>query len=512
MAKIPTYQSGASLSPQMPVVPSTGEIMQEAGKALGDLADHFQELKNQQESNSAHLDLDKKLQGIHFQALDMAKKAQTASQIDAAGTWASDEITKSITESSGRISSESAREKYISQANFKGDRANMTLGTYLMQQQVDLGKSTALDRGDSIIDQYYSASNPQDKARLKDEFIDNANQAIKAGYFHREQGYTYIKTHLDKMAIGQAEHDLEIYKQDPQLVENFRTELNKGKDGKYADLTGTQRTEMLGKVDSAMKYANTLQKEKERYINHITDKDLTWKYINGTLTKDEVLKNYDKMTPERAKTLIKGIENSTYGTNPHANEYHEMMDYISDTKNSERDCINKLLDYETSGKLTKKETQSLTHLFYLPTEKDPVFQVREANLQNMLRAQEEKNGAHKGIGEKLGAFWKSLFGNKDTKAELMQRISDAKQKSIIPNEDLTSIAEKEKQKYISERRPDLNSIPEGKVKKTSDGFYGVKTANGWRDATPEEVSRYNQEHGLEEQPEGKGEKYMKGAK
>jgi hypothetical protein len=500
MAKVPTYESRASLQPVSNVAATAGqgEMIQEAAKGLEGIAQYFEKIKTQQETLSANTELDKALRQINFDTQTKAKSAKTTSEIDGFGNSAQDEITKAISETSGKISNLDARQAFMTHAEVRANRASTILSNFLMKQQLDLHKETLFQNVDGLTEEYIHSADPGERNNIKSEIKQNVMQAISNGGISRLAGYEYLNSHMNKMAEMQHEHDLELMKNsaNPQtLYDNIKKNITGD-----PELNDKQKIALQTKADSMLKYNDNLQKAKQQHINHIADKELTWKYINGTLTKDDVMNNYDKMTPERAVALIKGLDNSNIKTNPHAKEYNEMMDYITDPKNSERDCIDKLLKYETSGKLTKKEAESLTHLFYIPTDKDPVFKVKRMELEAMLKAQEEKNGIHKSWIEKLGAWWKSLPFNKEQKSEIMQRVADAKVKDASLNtgeQDLPAMAEREKQRYVNEHRPDLNSIPAGKVKRTSDGKYGVKTDTGWRDATTEEKQKYNQEYGIE---------------
>ena len=498
MTKVPTYESQATISPRtMPDAGTSGEMLTKIGQGLEGIGEYFDKLKIQQETLSAKTELDKRIRDIDTDTQIKARTAKTATELDDLSKSANDQISQAINETSGKIRDNEAKNTFLSHAETRAERANTIQNSFIMKQQINLGKDTAINRVDTIMQDYWHSADPGERANLEAEMKQTVADAVNTGYFDRTSGSRYLKTHLNKLHTGQIDHDIELMKTSDNpdtIAKNIRSNIEND-----STLNASQKASYQGKVDSGLKYADATNKAKKQLINHQTDKELTWKYINGTLTKDDVLNNYSKMTPERAKSLIKGLDSSTKPTNPHAKEYNEMMNFVGDTKNSERDCINKLLDYETKGKLTAKEAKSLANMFYIPTDKDPVFKVRQMKLQEMMSAQEDKNAMHKTLADQLGSWWKSLPFNKEHKAELMQRLSDAKDKNVVFNttaQDLTVMAQNETNKFIQEKRPDLATIAAGKIKKDSAGHYGAKTEDGWRDATQEEIANYEQEYGL----------------
>ena len=169
--------------------------------------------------------------------------------------------------------------------------------------------------------------------------------------------------------------------------------MAKGDKGRYSYLDAGQRIIAENKLKTGMKTAETTEKERARNINHQTDKDLTWKYLHGGLTQDDIDRNYNRLTPGRAATLTKGLIMGDVPQKSNPKAYGDMMDFIADKKNSERDCTDKLLEMETAGKLSKDEAQTLAESFIVDPGKDPVMQLSQRpNLPEMLKAQDLFSG------------------------------------------------------------------------------------------------------------------------
>lgn len=336
---------------------------------------------------------------------------------------------------------------------------------------------------------------------LKSQIAEKGNEYINLDVVHGDAARNHIKAVMGnlggnrlKTALGQADTATDPMEQ----VQHVEDELKKGDQGEFKDIPTEKRDAAFKEVENAKQRALKTSESRQRLIRHIYDKHLTTKYAEGKLTENDLLHAQNHMSEERFNMLSQNLLNYNMQTQANPKEYVKAIDFISDTdKNTERDCLNYIIKSENDRKLTSDEAHNLVKMFMIAPEDDPNMKLpQRPNLIQMLQAQEQKDSMSEKIRAGFGAFFKSLpFGHKE-KTELVSRIIDKKQETNTKNDDLSILAEKEKQKFILEKRPDLNSIPVGKVKRTSDGHYGVKIENGWRDATTEEIELYKKEHGL----------------
>ena len=477
------------------IAAQAGEEMSAMGDALGAVTEHFEQLRDKSEIIKQKTDAIRQMAQAN---MDAAKDPDLAT----APKRYEERLRQIVDETSQGITSPQARNQFKDEMQLHLETRSIAIQNMINKRSIDQAQAVGFEHMDELKTQYQTAAHEGHADAILTEGQNTVKSLVDSGAMNSEAAYKYLKEWKNDLHESLAVSDIESFKESPdgkKLLTNLLAEVDKGEKGIYK-LTLDQENKIKPKAEAALKYTENREKANIKNINHMTDKDMTWKYVQHTLSQDELDRNFNKMTPGRYKTLSDGLKKPDYSVKPHAKEYNEMMDYLADETHSERECIDKLLHYETTGKLSAGEAKSLTHLFYIPTDKDPVFKLRKLDLASMVEAQEQKNQQHNDIASRIGAFWKSLFGGHKEKSEIMQRVSDAKQKadsSGLPAQYITKIAEQEKQKYISEKRPDLNNIPMGKVKRTSDGAYGVKTESGWRAATTAEIQQYKTDNGLE---------------
>ena len=423
MVKIPSYDVSGSIA--QPTAPSpelaaqSGKSIEKMGEGLSGLVEDWQKLRDRDEQAQAQIALTKKIDDIHI-------KATQDPDIWGAGAKAQKEIDQALQDTSSMVNSPEAKEAYMAKAGMIAERKWMVINTHLMAKQSQQGKADDLNLMDLKGEDWLNAVEGKDKVAIEKEINDVAKESIAYGHSNPVAMRTHLKTFWRELYNKQIDHDINLNLATDNPVERMtiaQQELAKGDKGRYSYLNETERIAAEKKIRTGLKTAELTEKERVRNINHQTDKDLTWKYLHGGLTQADIDKNYNRLTPGRAATLTKGLIMGDIPQRSNPEAYGEMMDFIADKNNSERDCTDKLMALETSGKLSKDEAKTLAESFIVPPDKDPVMGLTQRpGLAEMLKAQEEKNDMSQQKRSWLSTQWQMITGyakgNKDKATEL----------------------------------------------------------------------------------------------
>lgn len=413
-AGLTTQQPRATMDPKQAA--TLGNEVQDLAQGLSSLGEHYKQLKNQDEVFNGKHALDQGLDKIHVEKMtnpDVHKAIETLDQ----------DYQKLVDEVSTKYVSDSeTRNRFKEEALLATDRRKSTLQTALYNRASQLYKGKFNDRMDHLQNEYLHTL-PNLQPIIIKEMQREAQNAINVGGVHADFVNHRLQTTINNLGAKQLKTDLSLADSAPDpknSIDNIEAELKKGDQGRYKNIPAERRDEAMRNVASAKARAVRTEKERIRNINHITDKNMTWKYIHGALTQDELDTNFNKMSPERYKTLSEGLLSGKISETNHPEEYSKAMDFIGDEKNSERDSLNKILDLEKDGKLTSDEAHSLAKMFMVPPEGDPVFKLEaRPNLAAMLKAQEEKNNLSKDKRTQAKGWWEALkehFGGRKAEA------------------------------------------------------------------------------------------------
>jgi len=397
MVKIPEHKLSSSsleLARANPELASAGgQMLEDAGKGLGSIAEHFEKLHDDSQSNKAEIALYDKLDKKHIELMQSDNPHKARLSLDG-------EVDSIINETSSMIDTPNPKEQWKQSASLMAERWKTTISSQLMNRELELGKSNLLGLEDSLAKQYILTGD-QDKAMIKAKMAEIMQRGIGNHYIHPEVGREYLKSLFDKLPVDVVDSDigLALSSDDPVgTTENIISELEKGNKGRYKDIPeGKEKLAMLEKAISARTLANKLVQEKTRNINHIADKQATFDYASGTLTQDWLIQHENTMTKKRYDLLTNNLRNKNMATQSNPYDFMEMIDFMSENlktndENSERDVTNKLIQMENDKRLTPDEAHDLVKMFMIPPDKDPVFKLpQRPTLEQYLTAQEQKN-------------------------------------------------------------------------------------------------------------------------
>ena len=462
--KIPAYEvSGETIQPTAVdpnVAGQGGRAMEKMGEGIVSLAEDWKKLKDRDDQAKAQIALTQKIDQIHI------KSAQDP-DVWGASARAQQEIDAALQETAKMVSSPDAKEAYMQKAGLVAERKWMAINTQLMARQSQQGKADDLNLMDLKGQDWLNAVEGKDKVVIEKEINDIANDSITSRHSNPVAMRSHLRSFWRDLYNKQIDHDINLNLATDNPVDRMKVaqdELAKGDKGRYSYLDAGQRIIAEKKLQTGMKTAETTEKERARNINHQTDKDLTWKYLHGGLTQDDIDRNYNRLTPGRAATLTKGLIMGDVPQKSNPKAYGDMMDFIADKKNSERDCTDKLLEMETAGKLSKDEAQTLAESFIVDPGKDPVMQLSQRpNLPEMLKAQDQKNDMSQQKRSWLSSAWQmigSYVGSNAAKgAELALQMNVWMGKNNSQSdEDMPKAAKEVIKKDIQVTHPEVNML------------------------------------------------------
>jgi hypothetical protein len=462
-AKLTTESPSAMVDPSKTT--GLGQEVASIGEGLAALGAHMEKIRDEQQITAGKNLLSKSLDKIYLEKIKDPDVWGQTDKID-------EDYQKAIDSASQNITSSEARDKFQNEAQLIADRKRTSLTMALFNRQSQLYKGTFTDRLDNLQEEYLKSTNLSDQEVLKKEMVAETKNAISIGGVNPAYAQLHLRKVLNDLGLKLLDSDLGLT-DNPKALDNIAEEVKKGDSGRYKEIPIEKREQALKSIDRAKTRAEKTEKERIRNVNHIADKTVTWKYANGTLTQEDLFKNATKMTKERYDLLSANLKNNNMASETNPYEFTAMIDFISDEKNSERDCANKILEKENAGKLTPNEAHDLTKMFMVSPDDDPVFKLSQRpNLNQMVEAQDKKNDIHT---EKAGWFAtlinsiKSHFGDDKKKtSEATKKIMRNYLADNTTARDTREWAQAQAKKVTNEdilqKHPEISKFPkEGKV-------------------------------------------------
>lgn len=233
----------------------------------------------------------------------------------------------------------------------------------------------------------------------------------EADRMEREQKKIWDKARMDHMA--------------EKYPKETGAELEKPDGGFFNSVDKEARAAGLEKARAEKIKLDRTAEARQRNLNHVTDKDMTWKYTHQALTQSELEKNRNNMTDGRYRTLSEKISKASYIAQDEPKEYSRMMDILSDKNTTEREFIDELL----KAKLSQAQRMSLMELGTVSPDKDPVFKSSlKDDLDRMQIVQEWKEQMVDKKKQANSTVWEMLKkytdNNKEKAAQLSMQIKE----------------------------------------------------------------------------------------
>lgn len=301
MPKIPQYESKAQFTTDVNagrVSPETMtqdiRAMKGTAGAITDLGMKMVQVQDEQETNAAQSML---LEDTYA----TREKATAESDLSKLGQY-EDEINKSVSKSAGLIKGTAARNSFIASAQKSAIATKYAIRDNFQDKRIKQAQADLIAHQSVARDKLRGATEPEKMA-----IIGNVRAAIynaaNAGFLDKVSAQ--ISWDKFKQDVTKAEVMNDLYS-DPKQAQ---AELEKGKNGKYALMDESERSEMAIQAKNYVKKAENemIWAQEKKYRTN--ENSLTTAFVNNNLTELQVrnaLAN-DDVTPDYANTMIKTL-------------------------------------------------------------------------------------------------------------------------------------------------------------------------------------------------------------
>ena len=351
-----TQPTGVELDPRK--VSTPGRLVTELGGVVGDLAEHFAQMRDKAETSQAMIELTKQFNAVHGKALQDP-------DVWGAPQRAQEGLQRAVDDTSRTISSPSARAAYQERAGVSFHLKALAINNQLMKRQIDAGKTSVLLRNDQLVDEFYGSASPKERQALQGEIQANVRDAIRMGYMDPTAGRKYLVDLLAHLHVGQVTSDMEL---DPA---NTAKELQKGKEGLYPELNEPQRTHLL-------KQAQTMEQRKKAEGVRVTaiarnhlETQMLEQYWSGQMTQQGVAEAVasGKISQGFANNLLEAMRSPQVAkhTKTDATEYIRLVDQMLRPDADPGAVKQDLLKAVADGRISNSVAQRLYTTHMIPT-------------------------------------------------------------------------------------------------------------------------------------------------
>ena len=383
-----------------------GAMIESAGDAFSALGEKFDQMRDHSEITKAKAEGIKAMDDIHV-------KAMSDPDVWGAPEKVKDQLDNLKDTLASKITSPDARNKFTEEWDVEAARKYVDIHNQLRAKQIDAAQATTFEYVDSKSQEYVAATNNDARTLIKQQIVDQVSSAVKGGYMHAEKARAYLVSHLGKLATEQVETDLNHLRNadNPQATyDTIKSELDKGKDGMYPDLTEKQRGEFLDKAARVYAKADEIKTEVGNSKQNIRAESFATQLSSGTLDMPKLneARANNHITAEDYKNLYDNLlaKNSETAGTDHEAMYKLESDILGTMKEGELtkdrgldwpSTRRAIIQANTDGKISKNDMDKLLEYHLMPQQdmmkklQDDVNQPK--NDTEFLKQQNEKKGA-----------------------------------------------------------------------------------------------------------------------
>lgn len=310
MAKIPTYNSGLSVRPssvtqEAPAVridansfTHVNQAIGQLGVTIGDVAQKIIKVKAEQEHDKAVISSSQMLAQIETEAA----QDSDFNNIESKYSKRINDIRENVLKG---ISSPLAKQSFSKDFELKSTYAYHDIMNGARKRFLDYDKDLMTQRVNETKESYYSATTPQEKQLARDEIASVISRRAENGVLNKAEAALLYQKEISGLDEGQAEHD---------ILGNpvgALTELQKGQEGVYKNLTQEKRDELIKSAENRRDKVMREQEENIKKAIDLREDELIDLKIKGQLTPQMVKDERDakKIGAKYAESMIKALEN-----------------------------------------------------------------------------------------------------------------------------------------------------------------------------------------------------------
>jgi hypothetical protein len=464
-----------------------GAILADTGKQILDLGESMDKLRDHAETTKAESEGIKAMEDIHIKAMSSSDTFNAPEKVQEQLDNLKDTLASKIT-------SPEARNKFSEKFDIESSRKYASILNGLRTKQTQVDRASVYEFAHNKTSEYAVSDNNDERNLIKQQIVDKVNSAVDIGSMKADAAQKYIVATFGKMATEQVEHDLDLIRtsDNPKpMYDTVKSEIAKGKDGMYADLSERQRSHFLDKTEKVFAKAEAVKTEVQNNRQNIRADSLASKISSGELTmmKLNEARANNHITSEDYKTFYNNLlAKTTAGTD------HEAMtklesDILGQMKQGEltKDrgmdwpaTRRAIIQANTDGKISTNDMDKLLEYHLLPKQ-DMMKKLEDdtnppANDTEFLKQQNEKKGAvtrrQSLIDSVMNMFKNHTNDNKRETGHLLVDHMNEVKDSKVTDEGFVAAAHKVISEDVAKRFPDILSYPKtGKVKFDGKGYY-----------------------------------------
>ena len=433
MTRIPTHDSNLSLQPtpmDPRVASQVGQEIVDVSEGLSSLGQKLQEHQDWRETKDAEIYMARH----HNENISLA---HSDPDIDTLEMRLENKSNQDVQSAANLIKSQQARNSFIEKATLKQEIQKSNLFSVINSRKIQDGKGKLLQANDEIIKEYQNTSDPEQRSLLKQQLIDDTNEAKAKGYINGSWAEHYIQTHIKAMDIGQVAKDIDA---EPN---GALKELEKGNGGIYKDLNDKERASFIKQAKNVIERKNTIAKRVAIERRNNNEADLAMKQLNGIDISSDIEEGLFNKTVSRS-FFDKAVANGASPVGPTAetdkNVYVGLIHKLIDPSTTPEIARAEILQANTDGKISPQDARRLYQMHLTPdgdafksiadsenVDADMAFLDRQEKLKSNLNKKKEKFSGVRdffrgwGIGRKkedVADAWKSFYDKTgDTKPD-----------------------------------------------------------------------------------------------
>lgn len=507
MAKIPSYPSpGGRITTDAPAVDISpkalgqrGEEITAIGDSLSSLADVFSERQAKTESSRATIEKIKRWDALHAQAM-------TDPDIEGRIKALPGQLQEIIKDTSTMIFNPEARQNYINSQGPSLELKGSTIETHLRQRQLNEGRAQDLKQAEQYQQEYNEAPNATLRDVAKAELTHHIEDSVRRGFMEPTQATTYLQKLHEDLPKGRART---MMVNDPK---GTYQELQKGKDGEYADLSPADRVTLMNEAEKETEKQNVTGTLIRSISQNHFESALLDEFYAGNVTPTKVAEalTQGKITASFADKLLQANESPKTrsgnltpaqiksGRRPtsDAKTYIDLTDASLKPDANPSDLRQRILTALADGQITPTDAKYLYTVHHTPTAQGAKASLAELlgkqGMEDTQKLLEQEAQDQKKLREKkswLQAAWEAITHHTDhpeqqasMHQDLMKQISTQQPK----DEQIPTLAHKLIADDVAKKFPGIETWP-----KTGKIIYTPKSRKYYRfypDKTYQEIS------------------------
>lgn len=479
--KVPTIDpGGATISTQAKTAMQDPQVASTTGRMFFNLGAGMEDVSAQLEKAHTLAETTKAENALALKTAEIKQRAANDTDTSPEGRKKyHDELTRAASETAEGISLPYAKDIFSSKAQSQTAIDKFDIDNSYRKRVIDQGKANAAVFLDAQRKSYIETNSMGMKENAILRRNAKIDEMISSGFLSREDG---AELKIKSQKQWDKEQILYHAQMNPQQTID---ELKKGENGFYKGIDPESRADGLHKSEVQLRQDQHQSKQAEYIKRQDKVHELTM-LSNSNLLTGPILEEAF-ITKQISNTTYKSLqENLDSPVGPTASTdnktYYDITTQLAEGKLKPEEAVEKILDANTKGKLSKVDAKKIYEMHLTPNGNDPqsLADIEAANQSTgfdkmnngfnaRLAAIKDKQGW---ISSALKNF-RDYYTGVDKEAQIAvahQKLSDSIQRNKVQNKDIPAEADKVIAQDMLKKHPEWGSLPkEGKKGKDRHG-------------------------------------------